>query len=370
MTSVSGELPSRIIQKGFIVKAYVEDALYLDTQITFFYTSGIRRFAFSELLTISSIVNIEETFIQVVWFCILITFPLTLIITYGVINKTFEIKRMEKLTVSELKWIFIRHLLRQDTSIDHITNFTFRIIIGCWILTTFVLTSGYLGILPSFMINPGSESIPQNFMELTQAIKQGRYNVTVFWDTEEIRIFHVLKPAGRLTEKDETIRTISDNIYMNLPESRKWHGATSPIYKLLNGTEAIIGPKYILESIMMQWGKKNFYLSPDTIYTNFRYVRFHLVKFNHVEEVVRIIAILQQSGIQAKIQADIQEENRRYYEFNAENNDNEEIFLKFEDLASVFYVLFAGYAICLAVFLAEIAIVKLSKVKCKTIVHS
>ncbi|XP_023231989.1 uncharacterized protein LOC111631885 [Centruroides sculpturatus] len=64
-TNFERELPSRIIQKGFIVKAYVEEALYLDTQITFFYTFGIRRFAFSELLTNSSSVNIEETFIQV-----------------------------------------------------------------------------------------------------------------------------------------------------------------------------------------------------------------------------------------------------------------------------------------------------------------
>ncbi|XP_023219603.1 mitoguardin 2-like [Centruroides sculpturatus] len=60
---------------------------------------------------------------------------------------------------------------------------TLRITFGIWMMMAFVLTSGYLGILPSYMIFPGEEKIPQTFKELLSVSSDKKYYMGVIIDS-------------------------------------------------------------------------------------------------------------------------------------------------------------------------------------------
>ncbi|XP_067130975.1 glutamate receptor ionotropic, delta-1-like [Centruroides vittatus] len=143
-------------------------------------------------------ISLVKPFAWTIWVCLSITLPLFLISAYVLLRQEARLRNMNPPSFSAFFWIIIRSFLRQDTDIDNVFLETFRLMIGCWLLMTFVLTSGYLGILPSFMMYPGTEDIPKTFMELGKAVSEGRYEPLVFLLSDESTIFNVYKVSFKL----------------------------------------------------------------------------------------------------------------------------------------------------------------------------
>ncbi|XP_067137606.1 glutamate receptor ionotropic, kainate 1-like [Centruroides vittatus] len=307
-------------------------------------------------------ISLIKPFSLNIWICVSITTVLFVYIIYAVLKREAQIFDKEHPKFSTLCWMLMRNAFRQDTEINHIILRTFRILIGCWILAVFVLTSAYTGVLPSYLIYPGSEKIPKNFVELAQSVKDGNYNVSMTFCSDEEAIFLI---TGR--KLPAILQIFSKNIEEN-PNNRVILGKGNELQKVLDGTDALLATKLRIDPLTMKFRKENFYVSPDSLFTNFRFLQINKLRLYQQREVFEMINILHQSGLSLKLQQDIIEEDRRYYEFNFYDDKGDEESLKVEDLKGPLILLILGYILSFLVFIGEIFIGKFKKKVILTII--
>ncbi|XP_023227356.1 cytochrome P450 4C1-like [Centruroides sculpturatus] len=217
-----------------------------------------------------------------------------------------------------------------DANVDRYSLMTFRILIGCWILIAFVLTSAYVGTLPSFMVNPGTESIPQTFQELIQSVKAGRYNITFFQEGDECRYFDrcfLNYFIQKSVIKNDVIEIFNENV-QNCGETGE-----KPIPKLLNGTHALLATKERIELSLTKWEKEKVFVSEDILFTKFQFIQINLVRVNYAAKVAKKVNLIEQSGLSQKIYTDVLEAKRRsnFHNYKAINTNDEEP-LKIDDI--------------------------------------
>ncbi|XP_023213309.1 glutamate receptor ionotropic, delta-1-like, partial [Centruroides sculpturatus] len=289
-----------------------------------------------------------KPFDVMIWICIPLSFLIILLTMYGIMKKENEYRNMEMPKFYILFWIILRNFLRQDTSINRYVFITFRIMFGCWILTAFVLTSAYVGTLPSFIVNPGTETIPQTFQQLAQSVKEGRYNITFFtWGHESSYFMQLHSDTDFRTKiKNEIIEIFCENV--------KQYWSSKPIEKVINGTHAILAPKERIELSMSKGQKKKVFISEDKLFTKFHFLQINLVRVNYAEEICQTINRIEQSGLSEKIHRDVLEEKRRNDSYDDKTIDNNEHPLKTDDIIGLIYLLLTGYLISSVVFLTEI----------------
>ncbi|XP_067131002.1 ionotropic receptor 93a-like, partial [Centruroides vittatus] len=335
------------------ITEYIEDAdiaIWSDNIMEFYmsYSSPISdvstTFAIHAARPLDKTLILAKPFDVMIWICIPFSFLIILLTTYGIMKKENEYRNEQMTKFSTLFWIILRSFLRQDTEIDRYVSITFRILIGCWILIAFVLTSAYVGTLPSFMVNPGTETIPQTFQELAQSVKEGQYNITFFADSIEHYYFHQLEMDTKSKKKiikNDVIKTFYEN-YEKLNELIE-----EPIDRVLDGTHAVLAPKQKIELNMSKWQKEEVFISEDILFTQFMFVQINLFKVNYSEEICKVVNRIQQSGLSEKIHRDIVDEKQRnYYSYNNKtiDNNNEEP-LKMDDIMGLLYLLVTGYLI-------------------------
>ncbi|XP_023238161.1 uncharacterized protein LOC111636992 isoform X2 [Centruroides sculpturatus] len=301
---------------------------------------------------IDKFISLIKPFSINIWICISITTVLCVFIIHTMLKREAQFLDKEHPKFSSLCWILIRNAFRQDTEIDHIILRTFRILIGCWILAVFVLTSAYTGVLPSYLIHPGNEKIPKNYMELTQSVKDGKYNISMTFSSDEEAIF--LINGRKLPAMFQIfLKSIEEN-----PNNRVILGKGNELQKVLEGTDALLATKLRIDPLTMKFRKENFYISPDSLFTNFRFLQINKLRLYQQKEVFEMINILHQSGLSLKLQQDLIEEDRRYYKFNSYDDKEDEESLKVEDLKGPLILLIIGYILSLLVFIGEILIGK------------
>ncbi|XP_023227357.1 uncharacterized protein LOC111627908 [Centruroides sculpturatus] len=207
---------------------------------------------------------------------------------------------------------------------------TFRILIGCWILIAFVLTSAYVGTLPSFMVNPGTESIPQTFQELIQSVKAGRYNITFFKRSDECRYFD--RCISKLWSRKNIIKNdVIEIFYENVEKCNE--PGEEPIPKLLNGTHALLATREKIELSLTKWEKEKVFVSEDILFTKFQFIQINLVRVNYAVEVAKTVNVIEQSGLSQKIYTDMLDEKRKSNLYNDKAIDtNDEEPLKIDDI--------------------------------------
>ncbi|XP_023234995.1 uncharacterized protein LOC111634457 [Centruroides sculpturatus] len=309
-------------------------------------------------------VSLVKPFAWTIWMCLSITLPLFLISAYVLLRQEARLRNLNPPPFSTFFWIIIRSFLRQDTDIDNVYLETFRLMIGCWLLMTFVLTSGYLGILPSFMMYPGTEDIPKNFIQLGKAVRENRYKPLIFFMSDETSIFNFyqnyLPAASRFKNFNvklsniEIVDTFIKSLISN-PAEKSLFDSKPALSKILDEAYCLLASKRVLDSLIMHWGKEKFYVSLDNLYTNFRFLQINTKRFNYAREVTNMVNLLAQSGIPDKIKKDEEEDIRRKYEFfktNVEESENEP--LKVEDIMGPLYLLLAGYVVSTLTLVAEI----------------
>ncbi|XP_067130284.1 glutamate receptor ionotropic, delta-1-like, partial [Centruroides vittatus] len=312
------------------------------------YSSSIRHI--STAFAIRAARPLDKAFILVkpfdimVWICIPLSFSIILITSYKIMNKENEYRNKEIPKFFTLFWIILRNFLRQDTTINRYFLMTFRILIGCWILIAFVLTSAYVGTLPSFMVNPGTETIPQTFQELAQSMKYYRENV----DNSVIKIF---------TEN------VAIHYYFKYKTQFR-----EPIEEVLDETHALLASRQKIELSMNKQQKEVIFISEDILFTKFLFIQINLIEVNYGEEISKTINRIQESGLSEKIDRDLVNEKRRNDFFDDKTIDTNNEPLKMDDIKGLLYLLLTGYLIASVVFITEILFNKIKKIrsrKCK-----
>ncbi|XP_067140061.1 ionotropic receptor 21a-like, partial [Centruroides vittatus] len=326
------------------------------------YSSSIRHipttFAIRAARPLDKAFILVKPFDVMTWICIPFSFLFILLTSYAIMKKETENKNKDMPKFSVLCWIILRNFLRQDTVVDRYFLITFRILIGCWMLIAFVLTSAYVGTLPSFMVNPGTETIPQTFQELAQSVKEGRYDITYFEHSHEqayfVRLYTDTYFNGKIIENN-----IIDIFNKNLQKSRDYYYLEllkEPIEKVVNGTHAVLAPRQKIELSINKHQKQKIFISEDILFTKFYFTQINLVKVNYAEELCKTVNRIEQSGLSEKIDRDILDEKRRndfFYDDKTIDITNEEP-LEISDIMGLLYLLVTGYFISSVVFFTEI----------------
>ncbi|XP_067130133.1 uncharacterized protein [Centruroides vittatus] len=312
---------------------------------------------------------LEKPFDVMIWICIPFSFFIILFTSYGIMKKETELRNKEMPKFSTLFWIILRNFLRQDTNVDRYFLITFRILIGCWILIAFVLTSAYLGTLPSFIVNPGTETIPHTFQELAQSVKKGRYNITLSKNSYAYFYFDGLlfdeKYGEGIINNDDKI--FYENVLSFNYNPTYWYIRfhAEPIKKVLNGTHAFIESRQIIDLSMTKQQKQEVFISEDTFFTEFKFIRMNLVKVNYAVEIAKTVNRIEQSGLSQKIDRDIIDEKTRkdsfYYDKTIDTNNEKP--LEMDDIRALIYLLVTGYLIASVVFFTEIFVDKIKKLQ-------
>ncbi|XP_067130135.1 ionotropic receptor 21a-like [Centruroides vittatus] len=326
------------------------------------YTSSVTHisttFAIPAARSLDKAVSLVKPFDLMIWICIPVSFCIMLLTLYRIMKKETEYSSKEIPNFSTLFWTIFRTFLRQDTDVDRYFLMTFRILIGCWLLITFVLTSAYLGTLPSFMVNPGSEVIPQTFIELARSVKAGRYNITFFRHSHECLYFdrcfnnRILK---KTIIQNDVIEIFDENVQKYNEPGKE------PIEKLLNGNYALLASRQQIELSMTEEEKQNVFVSEDILFTKFKFIQINLVKVNYAVELANTVNRIAQSGLTEKIQRDMRNTRQRrdlFYNDNTIHTDEDKP-LEIDDITGILYLLVTGYLISSVAFLAEILVNKI-----------
>ncbi|XP_067123803.1 uncharacterized protein [Centruroides vittatus] len=218
------------------------------------------------------------------------------------------------------------------------------------------------------MVNPGTEAIPQTFQELIQSVKAERYNITFFRYSDECRYFDlclIQTLFKRTIIKNDVIEIFHENIKKH--KEWGWH----PIEKVLKGTHAVLATRQGIELSMTRREKENVFVSDDILFTKFHFIQMNLVKVNYAVEISKTVNLIAQSGLPEKIHRNILDEKARsdvFYNEHTIDTNNEEP-LDMDDIMGLLYLLVAGYLISFVVFLTEILVNKLKKIrkKCRVI---
>ncbi|XP_067128203.1 uncharacterized protein, partial [Centruroides vittatus] len=261
---------------GPIRKSYMSySSSIIDTSTTF---------TISAAKPLSKAVSLIKPFDKMVWIFISFSFVILLSTLYIVIKKETEYCNNGKLEFSTLFWILLRNFLRQDARINRCFYNTFRILIGCWILIAFVLTSAYVGILPSYIVNPGTESIPQTFEELTQSVIDGRYNITFYVLSDECRYFDRC-PFKKFIPTTIIRNDVIEIFYENVIKYDET--CTEQVEKVVKGTYALLASKHNIELSISKSGKEKFFVSKDALFTKFSFIQMNLARVNYAVEIAK-----------------------------------------------------------------------------------
>ncbi|XP_067123804.1 glutamate receptor ionotropic, delta-2-like [Centruroides vittatus] len=315
-------------------------------------------FTISAAKPLSKAVSLIKPFDKMVWIFISFSFVILLSTLYIVIKKETEYCNNGKLEFSTLFWILLRNFLRQDARINRCFYNTFRILIGCWILIAFVLTSAYVGILPSYIVNPGTESIPQTFEELTQSVIDGRYNITFYVLSDECRYFDRC-PFKKFIPTTIIRNDVIEIFYENVIKYDET--CTEQVEKVVKGTYALLASKHNIELSISKSGKEKFFVSKDALFTKFSFIQMNLARVNYAVEIAKTVNLIQQSGLPEKIRENLLHEATRkdlFYKYEPIDTNKQEV-LEMDDIMGPLYLLGAGYLIAFVVFVTEILVNKI-----------
>ncbi|XP_023241944.1 uncharacterized protein LOC111640177 [Centruroides sculpturatus] len=362
-------LHTKCMDTLFLHQADIAINRYLIRKTYVTYSSSVTHipttFAIRAARPLEKTLILTKPFDIMIWICIPFSFFVVLITLYGIMKKESEYRKKEIPKFSTLFWIILRHFVRQDTTIDNYIFTTFRILVGCWILIAFILTSAYVGTLPSFMVNPGTETIPQTFQELIQSVKAGRYNITFFRDSDECLYFD--RCSFYLNYKMEIVKNEMIDIFnenVRKFDESDFFNSNKQIKKVLSGTHAVLATKHEIESSLTKEQKEKVFISEDILFTKFLFVQMSLVRVNYADKISKLVNIFAQSGIAEKINRDLVEEKTRkdlfYYDHKIDTDNDP---LKVDDIMGLLYLLVTGYIISFLVFLTEILVNKINKIK-------
>ncbi|XP_023213492.1 uncharacterized protein LOC111616293 isoform X2 [Centruroides sculpturatus] len=338
---------------GPIRKSYMSySSFIIDTSTTF---------TISAAKPLSKAVSLIKPFNKMVWIFILCSFVILLSTLYIVSMKETEYCNKEKPEFCTLFWILLRNFLRQDTRINRCFLNTFRILIGCWILIAFVLTSAYVGILPSYIVNPGTETIPETIEELTQSVIDGRYNITFFEFSDECRYFDRC-PFDEYIPMEIITNNVTEIFYQNIIKYNE--SCTQQVEKVLTGTYALLASKHRIELSISKSGKEKFFVSKDVLFTKFNFIQMNLVRVNYAVEIAKTVNLIQQSGLPEKIRRNLLHEATRkdlFYKHKPVDTNKKEV-LEMDDIMGPLYLLGTGYLIAFVVFVTEILVNKIKNI--------
>ncbi|XP_023239270.1 uncharacterized protein LOC111637898 [Centruroides sculpturatus] len=295
-------------------------------------------------------VALLKPFQGLLWIFISATIPLLLSLSFVIFKVEARICHKKPLRFTSIFWTILRCLLRQDVDIDSVYLNTLRITFGIWMMMAFVLTSGYLGILPSYMIFPGEEKIPQTFKELLAVSSDEKYYLGVITFSLQYVSLWSLVWKQQPNEILEDIREyISEYSLANIQNVS--HG----LEHVLNDNGCLISCNNDIQLGIEEFGRSKFFISSDILNTEFHFICMREY-FPYIFEFRRMTTIIQQSGIAEKLLRDSQEDVRRQREFYETVEIEEEDKLKVEHIIGSIYILIAGYVISITVFFMEVIV--------------
>ncbi len=108
-----------------------------------------------------------------VWICFILSFALVLVTEKLITHNYMELRKIDT------NWAIICSSLRQQTSFPFPPVLPFRLMICCWLLACFVLTSGYSGCLYALMAFPSNIETIDTITKLAIAQTNGEIQVTL-----------------------------------------------------------------------------------------------------------------------------------------------------------------------------------------------
>ncbi|XP_023210587.1 uncharacterized protein LOC111613463 [Centruroides sculpturatus] len=225
---------------------------------------------------------------------------------------------------------------------------------GTWLLMAFVLTSGYLGILPSFMIFPGKEVIPENFAELAEAVKRKEYSILTIHQSKEFWLFmqpNLMKEDNRNEIVSVLGESMSSDVLENVMESE-----SKALKKVIKGGYALIISERLIKPEIMKMGEDNFFVSQDVLFSSYNYISMMGQVFRNNDDLDKMINVIHQSGIMTKFYTDQLEKARRESEFYSPAIDNSEDQMTIDQAISIIYIMLLGHCSAFSVFICEVVV--------------
>ncbi|XP_067126152.1 uncharacterized protein [Centruroides vittatus] len=295
-----------------------------------------------------------KPFSVTVWLGIAVSLPVITLFLFSFSRLEGKLKNKKVPRTSRIIWLTIDSLLRQDTGIDSLSFDTIEVIMGTWLLMAFVLTSGYLGILPSFMIFPGKEVIPENFAELAEAVKRDEYSILTIHQSKEFWLFmqpNLMKEDNRNEIVSVLGESMSSDVLENVVESE-----TKALNKVIKGGYALIISERLIKPEIMKMGEDNFFMSQDVLFSSYNYISMMGQVFRNNDDLDRMINVIHQSGIMTKFYTDQLEKARRENEFYSPAIDNSENQMEFDQAIPIIYIMLLGHCAAFSVFICEVVV--------------
>ncbi|XP_023218992.1 ionotropic receptor 40a-like [Centruroides sculpturatus] len=289
-----------------------------------------------------------KPFSLVVWIFVGVSILFLTLSLFLLFSSEAKIKAMNAPKFFNVFWIVVRCFLRQDIEIESIRLKTKYMIFGIWMLMAFVLSSGYLGILPSFLIFPGEEVIPHNFVQLFEAVKQEKYQIdSIEGSTASLFIWKIVFNEHKNKMYEFAQSHFLDNGWDTLETASD--GLQSVLYK----KTCLLASTIDIKKEIQAFGPEKFFVSTDILYTEYDYLCMEK-PFLYIHEFQKAINIIHQSGIADKLQNDQDEDVRRKREFYEPLEANKDDSLKLEHVIGPIYLLLVGYLLSTLIFIMEL----------------
>ncbi|XP_023228540.1 uncharacterized protein LOC111628914, partial [Centruroides sculpturatus] len=339
------------IQQCGLTEKIDRDILYEKTRIDSFYDDKTIDTNNEEPLKVDDITGLLYLLLAgylisfVVWLVAGVAISLLTLSLFLLFTSEANMKFVKAPKLFKVFWIVVRCVLRQDIRIKFIRLKTKYMIFGIWMLMAFVLSSGYLGILPSFLVFPGKEVIPHNFVELSKAVEEDKYQMetihdsapsflirlTVMYfdrtDNERYRIVIIVviskvkSTIKVINVQKRLIYSLNLNKMFEFIRSHFLHRGLDTLSNASHGLQNVLYKKTCLlasgndiKQEIQAFGPEKFFVSTDKVYTEYEYLCMKK-SFPYIYEFRKTINIIHQSGIVEKLQKDQEEDIRRKREF-------------------------------------------------------
>ncbi|XP_023229323.1 glutamate receptor-like [Centruroides sculpturatus] len=333
---LNGRLQRKEIDFG-LLSTFVNYESFQVVDYTVPFDSDEVTFVVSAPKQVSKLTTIIRPFAKEVWLMISVTS-----IVFGVIIHLIILKRNNIVQDNQKVWsikeaflFLFQTLILQGGSISHIRDTTTRIIIGIWLLASVVITSGYCGVLFSYLTLPLYEKVPNTIAELINAVMEKKYSWgSICFSPEESYLMNV--ENGPFKILGDHIKNHPENCFLTFEEG---------IEHTLNNKYAFFGPKSLIDPVTKDRGENLFVTSEDSLF-NFNIAFSFKKNFGIKTEFDKIIGNLRDSGIYKKLTNDLMPPTK-----NVEESSYNPLSL--EDMMSTFILLLIGYAISILCFICE-----------------
>ncbi|XP_067134563.1 probable glutamate receptor [Centruroides vittatus] len=288
-----------------------------------------------------------------IWITLVITFILTGLCFYLILNWNSRRNKTKHVKLYDIFLALFGSFSNQSSSLFQVSGYC-RMMVFSWLITTFIIVSGYSGALMSFLAFAGYEYVPETFPELIKEIKNGHYTASFVYNMD---LAEHLKLATQETP-----------LLLALKKLRV-EGKVLKLYSKKAVYEYLMKPKhafieYELNGLLYvsALGANNYLMSKDSLYI--KYEVYGMIKgFPYKKEINIVNRRIIEAGLH---------EHAHTIQLNLVRN--EKLFIKEDDdafkpllvenLLGAFMFLFIGYVLSTVVFLLELSQKLKNKISC------